>query len=277
MEEKTEDVIEVQEEYKVDEENVIYREIKEPYGFIYITTNLINGKRYLGQRKFITGWQKYLGSGQLLQKAIKKYGKHNFKRDIILICYSGDELNNAEYILSIVYNVVESDDWYNIVYGGGATNGRHLSDQEKQRLREVNLGKKMNEETKRKISETLSKIMTGRTFSDEHKQHIREARTGLKNPGRRTVYSIELNEIFWGAKAAEDKYGIDNGSICKCCRGICKTIGKHPITGAPLQWKYVDDFVKDDGTVILGAITLGYITQQQVDEYFDNLRQKEID
>lgn len=29
--------------------------IKEPYGFIYITVNMINGKRYIGQRKFSKG------------------------------------------------------------------------------------------------------------------------------------------------------------------------------------------------------------------------------
>ena len=52
-------------------------EIENPYGFIYITTNMVNGKRYIGQKKFCDGWKTYLGSGKLLKEAIKKYGKEN--------------------------------------------------------------------------------------------------------------------------------------------------------------------------------------------------------
>lgn len=49
MLEITDDVIiEEQEEKQVDDEK--YVEIREPYGFIYITTNIVNGKRYLGQK-----------------------------------------------------------------------------------------------------------------------------------------------------------------------------------------------------------------------------------
>ena len=46
------------------------------YGFIYITTNHINGKKYIGQRKYDKQgkWKEYLGSGVVLSKAIKKYG-----------------------------------------------------------------------------------------------------------------------------------------------------------------------------------------------------------
>lgn len=31
-----------------------------PYGFVYITTNLLNGKRYIGKRKFSKNWKSYL-------------------------------------------------------------------------------------------------------------------------------------------------------------------------------------------------------------------------
>lgn len=44
---------------------------------IYITTNLINGKIYIGQS--IHSNKNYLGSGVKLKKAIDKYGTENFK------------------------------------------------------------------------------------------------------------------------------------------------------------------------------------------------------
>lgn len=54
------------------------------YGFIYITTNLINGKKYIGKRKctFNEYDDSYLGSGKLLLQAVEKYGKSNFSREI---------------------------------------------------------------------------------------------------------------------------------------------------------------------------------------------------
>ena len=50
--------------------------------YIYKTTNLINGKIYIGQsiRKFS---KSYLGSGVKILNAIKKYGKENFKVEIL--------------------------------------------------------------------------------------------------------------------------------------------------------------------------------------------------
>ena len=46
-----------------------------PIGYVYLITNLINNKKYIGLRKSSTFDEKYWGSGKLIQKAIKKYGK----------------------------------------------------------------------------------------------------------------------------------------------------------------------------------------------------------
>lgn len=61
---------------------------------IYKTTNLINGKIYIGQ---YSGKRKsYLGSGIILKQAVKKYGKENFKRDTLEVCCSRKQLNDRE-------------------------------------------------------------------------------------------------------------------------------------------------------------------------------------
>lgn len=61
---------------------------------IYKITNLINGKIYIGQDS--NNNPNYYGSGVLINKAIKKYGIENFKKDVIEYCNSIDELNEAE-------------------------------------------------------------------------------------------------------------------------------------------------------------------------------------
>lgn len=47
------------------------------YGYIYKTTNLINGKIYIGQYKSNLFDSQYKGSGVILRKAFAKYGKEN--------------------------------------------------------------------------------------------------------------------------------------------------------------------------------------------------------
>jgi hypothetical protein len=63
---------------------------------IYKTTNLINNKTYIGIHQTNNINDGYLGSGLAMEKAIKKYRKENFKREILEECNSYDELLERE-------------------------------------------------------------------------------------------------------------------------------------------------------------------------------------
>lgn len=84
------------------------------YYLIYKTTNLINGKIYVGKHQTKDLNDGYMGSGKLLKRAMKKYGSDNFKTETIELCSSEDHMNMAEKI----YVVVDSEVSYNMCPGG---------------------------------------------------------------------------------------------------------------------------------------------------------------
>lgn len=61
---------------------------------VYKTTNLITGKFYIGLDT--KNDPQYLGSGVILKKAIKKYGHDNFKKEILEVCETLEELRDRE-------------------------------------------------------------------------------------------------------------------------------------------------------------------------------------
>lgn len=83
---------------------------------IYKTINLVNGKFYIGQSK--NNNSNYYGSGTLIKKAIKKYGKDNFRKEILCTCNSPQELNEQEKYWINKLNSTNLDIGYNIEKGG---------------------------------------------------------------------------------------------------------------------------------------------------------------
>lgn len=81
--------------------------------FVYITTNIVNGKKYIG--KCSTGSNTYLGSGTAFNTALKKYGKDNFKREILYYAKSKEDLVEMERFYIFYYNAVKSNRYYNLV------------------------------------------------------------------------------------------------------------------------------------------------------------------
>lgn len=126
--------------------------------YIYKTTNLINQKIYIGQHTKSKD-DSYLGSGLLILRAIKKYGKQNFKKEIIKECFSIQELNELEFFYIKRYNSIFPNG-YNLRSGG---NNSLLSEEIKEKISKSRKGKclgKNNPNWKAKsfTNETLTKI-----------------------------------------------------------------------------------------------------------------------
>lgn len=65
---------------------------------IYKTINKVNRKFYIGVHKCksIEEFDGYLGSGALIKKAVAKYGKHNFERQVLHVCENYEEAYRKE-------------------------------------------------------------------------------------------------------------------------------------------------------------------------------------
>jgi len=163
---------------------------------IYKTTNLINGKIYIGQDS--KNNNKYLGSGDLLKKAIKKYGKENFKKEILETCSSQLELDEKERLHIFELNSTDKNIGYNISIGGrnGTTLNRKMSnetkkkmsdakvgikftDEHKENLSKSRIGKILSDETKKKMSDS-QKLVIRKPMSEETKEKIRKSKKGIK-------------------------------------------------------------------------------------------------
>jgi len=110
---------------------------------IYKTTNLINGKIYVGQHNTSSD-DGYLGSGLILQKAIDKYGKENFKREILEFV-NENNVDEREIYWIAYTSATQREIGYNITTGGYGVRGLFG---EKNHF----YGKKHTKEAKRKMS-----------------------------------------------------------------------------------------------------------------------------
>lgn len=167
--------------------------------YVYITTNLINGKKYIGQHYGKID-DYYIGSGSLLKKAIEKYGKENFKKEILETCSSYDELNKAERKWIKYYNAVKEEMFYNIAEGGYNSNpcaglSEEVEQARRKKLSEAAKGEKNHFYGQHLCGEAHG--MWGKHHTEEAKEKMRKAKQGGKAPTARgvTIYDLDGNYI----------------------------------------------------------------------------------
>jgi len=232
---------------------------------IYKTTNKTNGKYYIGQDA--NNDPKYLGSGKILKRAIKKYGVENFSKEILEVCADKDELNVKEVFW--IAKLSGTTIGYNITDGGGGSLGLIHTDEAKSKMSNSTSGKRnpmygktirdawrdkglSEDEIEDKWSDwliTRSKLSSGQNngmygvsrFGSDNpfygKKHTQDVRDKLSRTSKlkKTVLQYTLDGEFvreWDStKEVERELGV----YCRgCCNGRLKTC-------RGFVWKYKED------------------------------------
>lgn len=176
---------------------------------VYIHTNTVNGKRYVGQtcqKNPACRWHKD-GSGykdnEHFTRAIKKYGWNAFTHVIVVSGLTLEEANLAESLLIEYFDTTNPSNGYN--KKGGGNNG-FMSEESKQRISKANKGRKRSSEYCKSLSERmkghevshelrsiLSEKCSGWHHTEEERQKISEKNTGKHwyNNGVQNVFAFE--------------------------------------------------------------------------------------
>lgn len=87
-------------------------------GYVYKTTNTYNGKVYIGKHRAEVHEPLYLGSGHILLKAIRAYGKEAFTNELIYAADTEEDLDAMETACIAYYKLAYGDNCYNLAAGG---------------------------------------------------------------------------------------------------------------------------------------------------------------
>lgn len=134
------------------------------YGFVYITTNKLNGMKYIGQcsgNPEDPKVKRYFGSGKAILRAIKKNGIENFEKEIVGYAESLQALNALERQVISEHNAVKSRNFYNIAPGGRASlgfTGKKHSKERNDALSKQMMGHSVTENARKAASQTGKKF-----------------------------------------------------------------------------------------------------------------------
>ena len=208
---------------------------------IYKTTNKVNGKIYVGQH-CTSANDGYFGSGILIQKAIKKYGKENFIRETLEHCTSAN-VDEREIFWIDNLSAINQENGYNIHLGGtGASSGennhmygnhmftgqnhpmygKHHSEETKLKIKESTLGRTVSNETRNKMiinhanNSGKNHPMFGKKHSNEtrNKMIINHANIyGKNNPRNKYIFTLSDGRDYW-----KDLTEIQRATVCNYFR-----------------------------------------------------------
>jgi len=235
---------------------------------IYKITNLVNGKKYIGQtvntfnerynfagegiervwaylnfrRGKETFYESRIYHNNHLLKAIEKYGFDNFTVEIIDTAETLDELNQKERYW--IEHHKAFTDGYNYCIGGNGTKGYRFSKESKRKMslsrKGIHAGKKNpNYKARHFTKETIRKMSLAK----------KGKYTGADNWRSVKVINLDTLEVFDSITQAAEKHGINNRNIGDCCQRTER--GKHGVRARAggYRWMYYDEYLEKGDVV----------------------------
>lgn len=228
---------------------------KKKYYYTYETTNLSNGKKYIGQHCTYDLNDGYFGSCKELKRDVKAGDKVKVK---ILAYYDNIfDLGNAEYNLLKERNIRNNDLYYNThickYYNYSFEYGRTEATKAKIKLNASRKGrpkgippwnKGLTKENNKGVLQ-MSNALKGHTVSNETRQKISNAIKGSKTgtPSKETIEKIRTSNL--GKKRSKE---------------TCNRIGLSKIGNSPANKGMSFKFITN-------GICNKYIKHSEVDEY----------
>ena len=184
---------------------------------IYKTTNLINGKFYIGQDS--NNNPEYYGSGTIFKQALKKYGKENFIKEIVEVCSTREELIERE-----IYWIKETKAQklgYNIADGGWG--GNTYTEETKERVSKISRARKHTSEAIKRIKQTREERKKQNPdiykMSDERKKLMSKIHKGKVHPEEwKKNHSEKMIKLYHSGNYSQFEkfieYGLFDVIIC---------------------------------------------------------------
>lgn len=174
---------------------------------IYMATNMINGKSYIGQtvqslskRKRQHVWRALnKGDKYYFHNAIRKYDQENFDWVIIDECNTIEELNRLEIYYIGLYNTFGKG--YNLTIGGGGGTGHKVSKESRQKMSEAKKGKPSWNKGKKLSTihkKNLAKSHKGKKLTENHKKKM------SKNSAEATA--VIINDKYFNSMTSAGNY-----------------------------------------------------------------------
>lgn len=219
---------------------------------IYLHTNLINGKIYVGQT--CQNPETRYGSNGIGYRAcpyfynsIQKYGWDNFKHDILMSNLPKEKADELEKAFITLLDSRNPEKGYNIFEGANGFTSEFSkklweNSEYKQRISDGNKEKWADEEYHKQRSalykEQWKDADKRKRRSEQAKKrwaneefHIK-AQQAVLNACKTAVICLETNERFESIKDVCDKYNIHHSNVCRAIRKGCRSGGYH--------WKYAE-------------------------------------